>query len=185
MKIAYLYDELERFFIREITAQIDPLESALKNQNIYLLPANSTFIEPLPEKKGYARIFNGKEWKYKIDHRNKKIINANGIQTVKYVGPLKKGDVLLTEEIEQQLMNGDIFYNNGKLVPPTTEQLAEKKRLERNILLNETDKYILSDYEILPEDREKYIAYRKYLKDITKDENFPNIEIKRFEQWIG
>lgn len=46
-----------------VKAQLDPLMSKLKGEDVYLLPANCTWVEPLPQKEGYDLKFNG-EWEY-------------------------------------------------------------------------------------------------------------------------
>lgn len=62
---AYLYDEITKEFISEVNAQIDPLESELREEEeVYLLPANASFTQPLKEKEGFKVIFNGDEWVY-------------------------------------------------------------------------------------------------------------------------
>lgn len=61
---AYLYDEKTKEFISEIEAQLDPLESKKANKEMWLLPANSTFNEPLSEKEGFKIKWNGDLWVY-------------------------------------------------------------------------------------------------------------------------
>lgn len=61
---AYLYDEETKEFISEVNAQIDPLESQIKGEDIYLLPANASFTPPLEEKEGFKVVFKGDEWVY-------------------------------------------------------------------------------------------------------------------------
>lgn len=63
-KKAYLYDEFTKEFISEVNAQIDPLESELKGEEVYLLPANASFTPPLEEKDGFKVVFKGDEWVY-------------------------------------------------------------------------------------------------------------------------
>lgn len=50
----------------------DPLESKAQGRDVWLLPADSTFSEPMEAKKGYAVCWNGKAWEYKEDHRQKR-----------------------------------------------------------------------------------------------------------------
>lgn len=60
---AYLFDEHTKEYVSEIEAQIDPLETLAKGEDIYLLPANASFELPLEPKEGNKIIFdNG--WKY-------------------------------------------------------------------------------------------------------------------------
>lgn len=62
--IAYMFDENTKEFVGEIETQLDPLESELKGEEIYLLPANSTFTPPLESKEGFKVVFNGDKWIY-------------------------------------------------------------------------------------------------------------------------
>lgn len=59
----YLYSE---------EAFLDPLETEQQGKEVYLLPADSTFTEPLPSKEGYAVCWNGTAWEYIEDHRQKR-----------------------------------------------------------------------------------------------------------------
>ena len=61
---AYLYDEETKEFISEVNAQIDPLETKLKGEEVYLLPANATYTPPLEGKEGFKVVFDGDEWVY-------------------------------------------------------------------------------------------------------------------------
>lgn len=56
---------------------IDPLETKKMGHEVYLLPANSTFIAPLKAKDGFAVIWNGDTWEYVEDHRQKQ--DASGV----------------------------------------------------------------------------------------------------------
>ena len=56
----YLYSE---------NAFRDPLESKAQGRDVWLLPADSTFMAPLAAKKGHAVVWNGTAWEYKEDHR--------------------------------------------------------------------------------------------------------------------
>ena len=59
----YHYDEETKEFLYQEEAHIDPLETELKGENVYLLPANATFEKPLETKDGFRIVFdNG--WKY-------------------------------------------------------------------------------------------------------------------------
>lgn len=63
MKV-YLYDEITKEFIMEEDAHIDPLETKKKGENVYLLPVNATFKEPIQAKEGFKIVFNGNGWEY-------------------------------------------------------------------------------------------------------------------------
>ena len=101
---------------------------------------------------------------------NQKRLSSGKYGVVKYDGDIEEGE------------NG-ILYAKGYAPKKSQELLAEEKRNERNTLLDATDKYMISDYPLSKEEKAKYKKYRKYLRDITKDKNFPNIEIKTFENF--
>ncbi len=58
-------------------------------------------------------------------------------------------------------------------------------RFKRDMLLLSTDKVMLEDYPVTVEEREQYLRYRQYLRDIPKAEEFPELEVKTFEEWKG
>lgn len=53
-------------------ALLDPLETELQGENVYLLPANATFTAPPAEKEGFARVWTGESWQEVEDHRGTK-----------------------------------------------------------------------------------------------------------------
>lgn len=63
MKV-YKYDGDTKKYIGEVACQIDPLESKALGYNVYLRPANSTDVEPLPPKEGFNVVWDGDGWKY-------------------------------------------------------------------------------------------------------------------------
>lgn len=101
---------------------------------------------------------------------NQKRLSSGKYGVVKYEGEVEQG-------------YDGILYAKGYAPKKSQELLAEEKRNERNTLLDATDKYMISDYPLSKEEKAKYKKYRKYLRDITKDEDFPNIEIKTFENF--
>lgn len=60
---AYLYDE-NKYYKGEQSCQIDPLESEIAGHDVYLLPGDCTWVEPLSEKDGFKIKFNGTAWEY-------------------------------------------------------------------------------------------------------------------------
>lgn len=62
--LVYIYDKKTKKFLYTEEALIDPLETELKQENVYLLPANATFKKPLEEKEGFNVIFSNNEWIY-------------------------------------------------------------------------------------------------------------------------
>lgn len=84
----------------------------------------------------------------------------------------------------EQAYDGN-WYVKGYAPLKPTDVLAEEKRLERDNLLAETDKYMLPDFPITEEKLAQYKAYRQYLRDLPANWSFPNVEIKTFEEYKG
>lgn len=63
---AYRYD-LNKYYAGIVDCQKDPLVSVAEGETVYLLPANATYKEPLPEKENFKVKWNGTEWEYE-DH---------------------------------------------------------------------------------------------------------------------
>ena len=78
---------------------------------------------------------------------------------------------------------GDGTYRLEEIPEPTTDELAAQKRLERDNLLAETDKYMLPDFPITEEKLAQYKAYRQYLRDLPEQAGFPNVDVLSFGDW--
>lgn len=60
-------------------------------------------------------------------------------------------------------------------------------RAKRNKLLEQTDKYMLSDFPITTQKRTHYKNYRAYLRDLPKlydDNTISKAKVKTFEEWL-
>ena len=66
---------------------------------------------------------------------------------------------------------------------PTDEELQADVRAARNALLDATDKYMIADFPIDENTRNQYIAYRTYLRDYTKADDWWLSEPLAFEEW--
>lgn len=62
MKV-YFYDEITKEFTMSADALKDPLESKIQGKDVWLLPANATFDEPLQAKEGFKIVFKD-GWEY-------------------------------------------------------------------------------------------------------------------------
>lgn len=74
----------------------------------------------------------------------------------------------------------------GYVLSDSGEALDVKKqnvRSVRNSYLKETDIFMLNDYPVNDEQREKYKSYRAYLRAIPESPDFPDIEVKTFAKW--
>ena len=70
MKYVYKYDEKTKEYLGKAEALLDPLETQLQQKEIYLLPADATFIAPTPQE-GYVSVFKEDVWENIEDNRGK------------------------------------------------------------------------------------------------------------------
>ncbi len=92
----------------------------------------------------------------------------------------------IEEDTEHQL--SDYVHCDGQFVLTVSDKAIEKRkeqvRAVRNRYLEQTDKYIaLSDFPITDEERERYKAYRVYLRDYTLEDEWWMANPKTFEEW--
>ena len=89
------------------------------------------------------------------------------------------------EDTEHQL--SDYIHCDGQFVLTVSdeaiEQRKEQVRAVRNQYLEQTDKYMITDYPITDNERELYKKYREYLRDYTLSENWWEHSPKTFEMW--
>ena len=71
--VTYRFDPKTKEFLGCEKAYLDPLESKKQGKEVYLLPANSTFTEPLVLKENTACVLNGKAWELVEDYRGKTV----------------------------------------------------------------------------------------------------------------
>lgn len=99
----YKYDEKTKEYIGTEQALIDPLESELQGKEIYLLPANATFIPPTEPPDGYVNVWNGSIWEQVEDHRKQEYWLPEDkygapAREMKELGPLPEGATLTVPE---------------------------------------------------------------------------------------
>ena len=89
------------------------------------------------------------------------------------------------EDTEHQL--SDYIHCDGQFVLTVSdeaiEQRKEQVRAVRNKYLEQTDKYMITDYPITDEESELYKQYRTYLRDYTLSENWWEHSPKDFSTW--
>ena len=180
----YMFDGETKEYIGAEDALLDPLETKKQGKPVYLLPANGFFDRPPIAEGGKAVIFDD-GWKQVVDNRGKTAVNADrGIFEIDYLGE-KEGDTIVTAEMQKGLDDGTFVVEQGRIVEKPRQMKAAERRLERNMLIAATDKYMFADYPISEEEREKYRQYRQYLRDIPEQESFPDEGIKTFGEWKG
>lgn len=78
-----------------------------------------------------------------------------------------EGGRLVEKTLREKWRDGDI----------TTEDYERVKRAERDALLSSTDKFMISDFPVDEEHRERMRLYRQQLRDLTKDAAWPDVDM--------
>ena len=89
------------------------------------------------------------------------------------------------EDTEHQL--SDYIHYDGQFVLTSSaeaiEQCKEQVRAVRNQYLEQTDKYMITDYPISDDERELYIQYRTYLRTYPECQDWYKANPKTFDEW--
>ena len=96
--LSYSYDE-NGIFIQTETCSPDPLESEIKGEAVWLIPANATLIEPPAAVEKHVRVFKNGVWTQAEDNRGTEYwLPGDTWQTepreMKDLGPLPDGAML-------------------------------------------------------------------------------------------
>ena len=83
----------------------------------------------------------------------------------------------------------DYMQVNGEYVLTSSdeaiEQRKEQVRAVRNQYLEQTDKYMITDYPITNEERELYKQYRVYLRTYPECQDWYKANPKTYEEWYA
>ena len=89
------------------------------------------------------------------------------------------------EDIEHQL--SDYVHCDGQFVLTSSEEAIEQKKAEvravRNQYLEQTDKYMITDYPITDDERELYKQYREYLRTYPECQDWYKANPKTYDEW--
>ena len=111
---------------------------------------------------------------------NGKIVGIN--ETGEF--PLMNYDSL-EEDTEHQL--SDYIHCDGQFVLTVSdeaiEQRKEQVRAVRNQYLEQTDKYMITDYPITDEERQLYKQYREYLRTYPECQDWYKANPKTYDEW--
>lgn len=88
----------------------------------------------------------------------------------------------MTEIDVEQGYDGKI-YVKGHAPGKSGEAKRASVRAARNRLLRETDLYMIADFPVTEEKREKYRSYRRFLRDYTQIAGWFDQEPAPFEEW--
>ena len=88
----------------------------------------------------------------------------------------------MSEMEVEQAYDGQ-WYLKGYAPEKPVEEKEADVRAVRNQYLEQTDKYMITDYPITDDERELYKQYRTYLRDYTLSENWWEHSPKDFSTW--
>ena len=159
-KEVYIYNEESNEYIGESITMLDPEETRIQGQDVWMMPPNSTTVKP-ELKEGYAPIWNGEVWDYVEDHRGKKGF-INGVLTeIKELGPLPEGFIIRDLESTQEEKPDWAKLN----------LLTKILKLERasSQALNEITKAQLTGQEVTEEEINNFIEYETRAKALRSE----------------
>ena len=91
------------------------------------------------------------------------------------------------EDTEHQL--SDYIHCDGQFVLTASDEAIEQKKAEvrvvRNQYLEQTDKYMITDYPITDDERELYRQYRTYLRTYPECRDWYKANPKTYEEWYA
>lgn len=126
---------------------------------------------------------------YIIQEQGKIILADEDLQrledTLKFMPQYDKRNI--EEVLEASIVkayDGNLYLSGYEPKEPE-EEMVERKRADRDRLLQDSDKRMLPDFPISAEEKELWLLYREYLRDITKERAFPNVDVLSFENWLG
>ena len=76
-----------------------------------------------------------------------------------------------------------VIGDEPKPYVPTEDELKARVRAVRNQYLEQTDKYMITDYPITDEERELYKQYRTYLRTYPERQDWYKSNPKTYEEW--
>ena len=116
-----------------------------------------------------------------------KVIKDNKIIGVSENKPVLLDSYDIEEDTEHSV--SDYLQVNGEYVLTVSdeaiEQRKEQVRAVRNQYLEQTDKYMITDYPISDEERELYKQYREYLRTYPECQDWYKANPKTYEEWYA
>lgn len=135
MKI-YNYNPITFEYTGSQNADLDPQETKEQGKNVYLLPANATFIKPPASEPFKARVFKEGVWSYEKDFRKRfyKVDSSLNVTEITELGDIPDGYILVTE-----IVGDDIKANPEKYIIDdgiVREKTEEEKQAEADAEFN-------------------------------------------------
>ena len=114
-----------------------------------------------------------------------KIMKGNKIVGVSENKPVLLDNYEVHGDTEHSI--SDYMQVNGEYVLTSSAEAIEQKKAEvravRNQYLEQTDKYMITDYPITDEERELYKQYREYLRTYPECRDWYKANPKTYEEW--
>lgn len=131
----YLYDEITKEYKETIEAYLDPAETALKGEPVYMYPANSTGIKPPVAGDNEIVLFENDNWVIKPDYRGLYQCNEDfDVTPIDKFGELENGYVVITKEQAGKIAEDKLYYViiDGELVenPNYKEEKANQRQAQ-------------------------------------------------------
>ena len=113
------------------------------------------------------------------------VIKDNKIVGVSENEPVLLDNYEVQEDTEHSI--SDYLQVNGEYVLTSSDEAIEQKKAEvravRNQYLEQTDKYMITDYPITDDERELYKQYREYLRTYPECRDWYKANPKTYEEW--
>lgn len=92
-------------------------------------------------------------------------------------------DVAARKMLGDKLMRFFVIGDKPKPYVPTEDELKAQVRSVRNQYLEQTDKYMITDYPITDEERDLYKQYREYLRTYPECQDWYKANPKTYDEW--
>lgn len=165
---AYNYDPVTKIFLGTTPCQKSPLE-----EDVYLLPANSTFDAPPELSENEVAVFNNGGWEVVYDYRGKKIYLQNDSRQTDVIKQLNvvlpDGWTMITPpDNESRYVMFDNEWKEYQKTPTelfveydaAMENYLEETRCQRGYTKREPSDYISSAVDRWRQDALDWIAFR-------------------------
>lgn len=177
IRTAYLYDKDTKEYTGETMAQNDP-----KHPARWLLPSNATLIIPLEKQEHKAVCFGDGNWHYVDDYRNTTWYKKSDKSILEIT---KLGVVPTNEYTDKPCYDSRYEWSEEKQDwVLSIEGKKEDVRRKRDAMLQDSDRFVLPDFPISPEEKNKRIEWRAYLRNYTNNDKWWEQYPKTFEEYI-
>lgn len=159
--VIYHYDR-SGLYLSAGSARPDPAEGLGLDgtPKKWLMPANSTAIEPPKVEKGFVAVFNGSVWQAVEDHRNEICYDKITLRQVVIaeLGPIPDALTKLVPADKFQKWNGSAWVTDN-------DALAAEMRQDRNYRLSACDWTALLDSPLTDAQKAAWTQYRSELRE--------------------